>query len=112
MQLYKEDWPKTSLSEEERLTLIDKVENFVNDYDNEDLCEACRKNTFCLAFAGSISAQILVDDYDVSLRTKDFTPEQAKYHEILENRIETLIYCATYIQSRTSETYYGHVAKE
>lgn len=107
MQLFKEGWPTARLSEEESTALMDKAETIVNAYDNEELCEACRKNTFCLAFAPFLALQCVAEDYASCSRTSNLEPEQVAYLEALDGRVQTLQDRAVYIQSRTNDLYYG-----
>jgi len=107
MQLFKDDWPQTILTDDESLALIDKVEHFFLGLDDKSQCKACRRNTFALASAASISVQVLADYYDVSMRTGDVKSEQSAYFDALDDRIHALNQRATYIQSRTAEIYYG-----
>lgn len=111
MQLFKGDWPQTILTDDESLALIDKVEHFFLGLDDKSQCKACRRNTFALASAASVSVQVLADYYDVSMRTGDVKSEQIAYFDALDDRIHALNQRATYIQSRAAEIYYETAIK-
>lgn len=109
MQFFREEWPTYRLSIEERIALIGKSRGIYKNYDEKSLCEHCRKNLFCLASCLFIAIQDIAENYEQSTRAADTTPEQVKYFEDLEARVQTLEDRAIYIQSRTYDLYYGNL---